>query len=61
MATTRKPTKPTTSSAPSGGVRIERDTMGELEVPAQAYYVAPTGADPLRGSRPRREIRIALV
>ena len=43
MATTRKPAKSTTSSTPSrGGVRIERDTMGELEVPAQAYYGVQT-------------------
>ena len=42
MATTRKPAKPRKSSAPPGGVRIERDTMGELEVPGHAYYGVQT-------------------
>ncbi len=62
MVTTRASAKAAKSAAPSATVRIERDTMGELEVPAQAYYGVQTARAirnfPISGLRfPRSFIR----
>ena len=62
MATTRSSTKGEQSASSSAKVRLERDTMGELEVPAQAYYGVQTARAihnfPISGLRfPRAFIR----
>jgi fumarate hydratase class II len=42
MKKVSKPIKPSTTQSSNGATRIERDTMGELPVPAEAYYGVQT-------------------
>jgi fumarate hydratase class II len=62
VATTRSSAKTAKPAASSAKARIERDSMGELEVPAQAYYGVQTARAirnfPISGLRfPRSFIR----